>query len=65
VATRIGRSVAGIVVALLLIAAVVFNIAMLPYPVWFKIAMPLAMLAACGVGLRRARPSILKDVSAS
>lgn len=55
VATKIGRIAAGIVVALLLVAAVVFNVAMLPYPVWFKAVMPLVMLVACGVGLRMGR----------
>lgn len=65
VANRIGRIGAGSVVALVLMAAVVFNVAMLPYPVWFKAVMPLAMLGACGVGLRRVRPSISMDVSAS
>ena len=51
VAAKIGRISAGIVIALLLVAAVVFNVAMLPYPVWFKVVMPLAMLGTCGVGL--------------
>lgn len=58
IATKIGRIAAGIVVALLLIAAVVFNVAMLPYPMWFKVAMPLAMMAACVTGIRRGRPAI-------
>ncbi len=58
ISTRIGRIAAGIVVALLLVAAVVFNVAMLPYPVWFKAVMPLAMLAACVMGIRRGRPAI-------
>lgn len=65
VASRIGRSAAGSVVALLLVAAVVFNVAMLPYPVWFKVVMPLAMLVVCGLGLRRGRSVISMDVNAS
>lgn len=65
VASRIGRSAAGSVVAFLLVAAVVFNVAMLPYPVWFKVVMPLAMLVACGLGLRRGRAVISMDVNAS
>ena len=57
-ATKIGRIAAGIVVALLLIAAVVFNVAMLPYPVWFKVSMPVVMLGACVLGIHRGRPAI-------
>ncbi len=65
VSMRIGRIAAGIVVALLLIAAVVFNVAMLPYPVWFKAVMPVAMLGACILGIRRVRPAISIESSAS
>ena len=64
VATKIGRIAAGIVVALLLIAAVVFNVACLPYPVWFKVVMPLGMLGACVLGLRRSHPSVEIDSNA-
>ena len=65
VSTRIGRIAAGIVVALLLIAAVVFKVAMLPYPVWFKAVMPVAMLGACILGIRRVRSAISMESSAS
>jgi hypothetical protein len=54
-ATRIGRTPAGGVVAFLLLLAVVFNVAMLPYPAWFKVVMPIGLLGACGLGIRRGR----------
>ena len=65
IATKIGRIAAGIVVALLLVAAVVFNVAMLPYPIWFKVVMPVAMLGACRLGIRRVRPAISMESRAS
>lgn len=37
-ANRIGGRGAAIVVGVLLVAAVVFNVSMLPYPIWFEIA---------------------------
>ena len=52
VASRIGGRWAGITVALLLAAALVVNLAMLPYATWFKIAMPAAFVAACLLGVR-------------
>jgi hypothetical protein len=44
------------IVGLLLFAAVVFNVSMLPYPIWFKAACLLAIPAAMILGVRRARP---------
>jgi hypothetical protein len=57
VASRIGGRLAGIVVALLLAWALVFNLAMLPYTLWFKIAMPGAFSLACLLGIRYGRPA--------
>lgn len=51
-ATKIGRHPAGVVVSLLLLAAVVFNISMLPYTTWFKVVMPICFPVACYVGVR-------------
>jgi hypothetical protein len=50
---------AGLLIALLLAAAVVCNVSMLPYPLWFKIVMPIAVIAAAIAALRprRQRPS--------
>lgn len=48
-AQRIGNRVSSAAVGLLLLAALLFNISMLPYPVWFKIVnllvIPTAMVA--------------------
>ena len=48
-ARRIGNLYSSTIVGLLLLAALVFNISMLPYPKWFKIAnllvIPTAVLA--------------------
>jgi len=54
-------------VALLLAGALVFNLAMLPYAIRFKVVMPGALVIACRLGIRygkrpdahldRARPS--------
>jgi hypothetical protein len=58
VATRIGNRLAGIIVALLLAAALVFNLAMLPYTTWFKVAMLCAFPFACLLGINYGtRPS--------
>jgi hypothetical protein len=59
VASRFGGRPAGAVVTLLLAAALAFNLSMLPYVMWFKIAMPAAFFAACllGIGFGRRAPS--------
>jgi hypothetical protein len=55
VASRIGGRLAGAVVTLLLAAALAFNLSMLPYVMWFKIAMPAAFFVACLLGIRYGR----------
>lgn len=52
-ATRLGGKIPGIVLSLFLIWAVVFNVSMLPYPVWFEVVSVLGIVTAClaGVGL--------------
>jgi hypothetical protein len=59
-ATRLGSNrnpIHGYVVGVILIAAVIFNISMLPYPAWFSllnlVVLPTALY--CGVSLGRAR----------
>lgn len=59
IAGHLGNLGAAIFVGMLLLAAVAFNVAMLPYPLWFKvvilIAMPLGSVAgAYWSGRRRA-----------
>ena len=55
VASRIGGRLAGALVTLLLACALAFNLSMLPYVTWFKIAMPAAFAAACLLGIRYGR----------
>ncbi len=55
IATRIGNRACGIVMGALLLAAVLFNLSMLPYPLWFKVANPIAFLAATAVGVFSSR----------
>lgn len=52
-ATRLGGKIPGILLSLFLVWAVVFNVAMLPYPVWFEAVSVLGIVAAClaGIGL--------------
>ena len=51
-----GMSLAfALVVALLLAWALVFNLSMLPYTMWFKIAMSAAFFVACLLGIRYGR----------
>jgi hypothetical protein len=54
-ASRIGGQLAGAVVTLLLAAALAFNLTMLPYVMWFKIAMPATFFVACLLGIRYGR----------
>jgi len=58
VASRVGNRLAGIVVALLLAWALVFNLTALPYTMWFKIVMfgvfPIACLLGVWSGTRTA-----------
>ena len=52
IAKRIGSRGAGVVIALLLVAAVLFNVSSLPYAIWFKIASVVAVLFAVVVPIR-------------
>jgi hypothetical protein len=53
-AQKIGNFYSAAIVGLLLLTAVVFNISMLPYPVWFKIVILLAIPTALVAGSRLA-----------
>lgn len=55
VARRIGGFAAALAIGLLLVAAVVCNVSMLPYPIWFKIVSVGVIAAAvvAGVEVRR------------
>ncbi|RPJ69992.1 MAG: hypothetical protein EHM24_16905 [Acidobacteria bacterium] len=52
VASRIGNGLAGSIIALLLALALIFNLAMLPYTMWFKVVMPTVFPFACLLGIR-------------
>lgn len=55
VASRLGNWVCGGLVGLLLLAAVLFNMSMLPYPLWFEAANVVVFPLATLLGLRGAR----------
>ena len=52
IAQRIGNLYAAGIVGLLLLSALVFNLSMLPYPIWFKVANLLVVPAAILAGSR-------------
>lgn len=59
VAKRIAHRWAGIIVSLILMAALAFNVLMLPYAMWFKVAMLSCFPVECYLGVRRgARTSL-------
>ena len=71
IAQRIGNFVAAAIVGSLLLAAVAFNLSMLPYPAWFKIVNLLIFPAAIAAGSVLARRrfsglehSVTRDVHA-
>jgi hypothetical protein len=57
---RMGNRFCGLFIGLLLLAALIFNLSMLPYPIWFKIlnllAIPAAILLGDRLSIRRAAP---------
>jgi len=65
VASRIGGRLAGALVTLLLAAALAFNLSMLPYVMWFKVAMPAAFFVACLLGIRTGTRRLLTVPSAA
>ena len=50
VAGSIGRWLASAIVAVLVLAALAFNVSMLPYTLWFKGVMPMAAIASLVLG---------------
>ena len=51
IAARIAGRVAGAIVTVLLALGLAFNLAMLPYPLWFKAVMGCALPVACLLGI--------------
>lgn len=64
-AARIGNLISSVTVGVLLLAALGFNLAMLPYPTWFKLAnllaLPCAMLLGARHCARRAPRNVAPD----
>ena len=52
IALRIGNVYSFAIVGLLLVSALVLNLSMLPYPIWFKVANLLVIPAAIFAGSR-------------
>jgi ABC-type dipeptide/oligopeptide/nickel transport system permease component len=63
VAGIIGRRIPSVVLGILVLAALGFNLSMLPYATWFKVVMPVGALAGLvlgtmsGCGLQSKDPS--------
>jgi hypothetical protein len=55
VASRIGNRLAGGIIALLLAWALIFNLTMLPYTLWFKVAMFAVLPMACLLGIKHGK----------
>jgi hypothetical protein len=43
--------------ALLLASALIFNLSMLPYTLWFKVAMSVALPITCLLGIKSGKPA--------
>jgi hypothetical protein len=56
-AGKIGNLYSAAIVGVVLFAMVVLNLAMLPYSTWFKVVMPIAILAAIFPGVWCSRPA--------
>ena len=66
IARRIGNLYAAWIVGLLLLSGLVFNVTKLPYPMWFKVVILLAIPAALITGSRlAARPKTESRVEAN
>jgi hypothetical protein len=65
IATRIGSRIHGLVIGLLLLSAVICNMSMLPYPLWFEalnlLVFPLATLLGMRSGRREPKTPIPAD----
>src|SRR5688500_3485430 len=55
VASRLGNRISGVIVGLCLLAMVLLNMSMLPYPLWFEVVNVIVFPLAILLGLRGAR----------
>lgn len=63
VADIIGRRIPSVVLGILVLAALGFNLSMLPYATWFKVVMPVGALAGLVLGTMSGCGSQSKDPS--
>jgi hypothetical protein len=63
IAGRLGNIVCAIIIGLFLLSMLVLNISMLPYPIWFKIASLVTMLAAVALAVYLLRPRVTSAVN--
>ena len=61
VAKRIGGTVSALVIGILLVAAVIFNVSMLPYPLWFKVLSVISVVSAVVLAFRKRREAVRAD----
>ncbi len=65
IAGRVGNRACAIFIGVLLLAAVLWNVAMLPYPLWFKLIQPVVVAIAVVYGvIASARRERLTDLVA-
>lgn len=57
-AGRLGNRASAAIVGVLVVAAVITNIAQLPYPIWFKVAILTVVPLACAYGYRSSTRAI-------
>ncbi|MCA9116026.1 MAG: hypothetical protein KDA79_13145 [Planctomycetaceae bacterium] len=55
VAGRLGNRGSALFLGVLLLAAVLFNLSMLPYPLWFQLVQPVVIVGAVWLACRRSR----------
>lgn len=63
VAGRMGNRGSALFLGVLLLAAVLFNLSMLPYPLWFKLVQPVVIVVAVWLGCRWSCRSRVEDAS--
>lgn len=59
VAKRIGGKVSALVIGTMLVAAVILNVSMLPYPFWFKVLSVISVVSAVFLAARKRREAVI------
>lgn len=60
-AKRIGGTVPALVIGILLVAAVILNVSMLPYLLWFKVLSVISVVSAVFLASRKRREAVSTD----